>query len=107
METNRRRYIEQGLMADPDKPTTLDHAITPVGTCTEMCPENERVDRMYEMQFELAESVRAGCANHVETWLTMCRPPPQLVGGEYPSKVRWSRSSDELPQVLRNSYHQN
>lgn len=84
MEVDRRRYIEQGLMADPDKPTTLDHAITPVGTCTEMCPENERVDRMYEMQFELAESVRAG---HV-----YCPARQLTVAGSFSDQ--WQESTD-------------
>ncbi|KAK3063942.1 hypothetical protein LTS18_011500, partial [Coniosporium uncinatum] len=38
--------IESGFLADPNKPRTLDEAITLVGTCQDMCPEFERVDRM-------------------------------------------------------------
>lgn len=46
------------MLADPDKKVTLDQAITPVGTCTEMCPEFERLERMKQMMVDGAEKVR-------------------------------------------------
>ena len=45
-------------MADPEKKTSLDKAITPVGTCTEMCPEFERVERIVQNMVEKPEKVR-------------------------------------------------
>ncbi|KAK5119962.1 hypothetical protein LTR85_007038 [Meristemomyces frigidus] len=44
-ERERRQAIAQGLIADPDKPRSLAEAITPVGTCQEMCAEYERAQR--------------------------------------------------------------
>ncbi|KAK0915084.1 actin cytoskeleton and mitosis protein [Friedmanniomyces endolithicus] len=41
----RAGAILQGLIADPDKPRSLAEAITPVGTCQDMCAEFERVQR--------------------------------------------------------------
>ena len=44
-------------MADPDKKTSLDKAITPVGTCTDMCPQFERVERIVQNMVEKPEKV--------------------------------------------------
>ncbi|KAK0309769.1 actin cytoskeleton and mitosis protein [Friedmanniomyces endolithicus] len=41
----RAGAILQGLIADPDRPRSLAEAITPVGTCRDMCAEFERVQR--------------------------------------------------------------
>jgi nuclear mRNA export protein SAC3 len=46
-----------GFLADPDKKTTLDQAITPVGTCEEMCPQFERVERMVQFMVDRSEKV--------------------------------------------------
>jgi nuclear mRNA export protein SAC3 len=35
----------------------LDKAITPVGTCTEMCPEFERVERIVQNMVDKTEKV--------------------------------------------------
>jgi hypothetical protein len=35
-------------MQDPDKPRSLDEAITLVGECADMCPEYERVQRIVQ-----------------------------------------------------------
>jgi hypothetical protein len=45
-------------LADPEKKTSLDKAITPVGTCTNMCPEFERVERIVQNMVEKPEKVR-------------------------------------------------
>jgi nuclear mRNA export protein SAC3 len=47
-----------GFLADPEKKTTLDKAITPVGTCTVMCPPFERVERIVQMMVDRCEKVR-------------------------------------------------
>jgi hypothetical protein len=44
-------------LADPERKTGLDKAITPVGTCTEMCPEFERVERIVQNMVEKPEKV--------------------------------------------------
>jgi hypothetical protein len=48
-------------LADPEKKTRLDKAITPVGTCTDMCPEFERVERIVQNMVEKPEKV-CNCA---------------------------------------------
>ncbi|KAK5743343.1 actin cytoskeleton and mitosis protein [Elasticomyces elasticus] len=47
-ERERTEAIRQGLIADPDKPRSLADAITPVGTCQDMCAEYERVQRVVQ-----------------------------------------------------------
>ncbi|KAJ9121664.1 hypothetical protein QFC22_002284 [Naganishia vaughanmartiniae] len=44
----RKLAIAQGLIADPNKPTSLEDAIEFVGQCTEMCPLFEREEREYK-----------------------------------------------------------
>lgn len=51
----RERAIKKGLMADPNQPTYLNQAITPVGTCTSMCPEYERVERIVQKMVDKSE----------------------------------------------------
>jgi len=41
-----------------DKQSSLDDAIKTVGTCTQMCDEKERVNRIFENQVDAAERVR-------------------------------------------------
>lgn len=53
----RERAIREGLMADPNQPTYLNQAITPVGTCTSMCPEFERVERIVQKMVDKSEKV--------------------------------------------------
>ncbi|OAP61197.1 hypothetical protein AYL99_03398 [Fonsecaea erecta] len=57
-EEERAKAIRDGFLADPEKKTSLDKAITPVGTCTEMCPEFERVERIVQNMVDKAEKVR-------------------------------------------------
>ncbi|KAK3684423.1 actin cytoskeleton and mitosis protein [Vermiconidia calcicola] len=47
-ERERADAIQRGLIADPDKPRSLSEAITPIGTCQEMCAEYERVQRVVQ-----------------------------------------------------------
>ncbi|CAG7949707.1 unnamed protein product [Penicillium nalgiovense] len=42
-------------MADPNQPTSLNQAITPVGTCTGMCPDFERVERIVQKAVDKCE----------------------------------------------------
>ncbi|ODQ52466.1 hypothetical protein SAICODRAFT_81104, partial [Saitoella complicata NRRL Y-17804] len=44
-ELERADAIRKGLLQDPENPRPLDEAIKFVGTCVEMCPEFERVQR--------------------------------------------------------------
>jgi len=53
----RIKAVKDGFLADPAKPTTLDCAITPVGTCQDMCPEFERVERIMQNTVEGMEKV--------------------------------------------------
>ncbi|KAJ9603754.1 actin cytoskeleton and mitosis protein [Cladophialophora chaetospira] len=54
-EKERAKAIRDGFLADPDKKTSLDKAITPVGTCTDMCPRFERVERIVQNMVDRAE----------------------------------------------------
>ncbi|KAJ5948906.1 hypothetical protein N7454_002213 [Penicillium verhagenii] len=51
----RQKAIRDGQMADPNQPTSLNKAITPVGTCTSMCPEFERVERIVQKMYDKCE----------------------------------------------------
>ncbi|KAJ6107653.1 hypothetical protein N7523_008976 [Penicillium sp. IBT 18751x] len=51
----RQQAIRHGQMADPNQPTSLNQAITPVGTCTSMCPEFERVERIVQKMVDKSE----------------------------------------------------
>lgn len=53
----RRDAIKNGSLADPDKPTSLANAITPVGTCEDMCPRFERVERIVQLMVDNSEKV--------------------------------------------------
>jgi hypothetical protein len=44
-------------MADPDQPTSLNQAITPVGTCEGMCPEFESIERIVQKMVDKCEKV--------------------------------------------------
>jgi hypothetical protein len=55
----RKKMIREGLLADPDKPTTLENAITIVGTCEDMCPLHERVERIVQQMVDKCEKVRS------------------------------------------------
>ncbi|KAF2086945.1 hypothetical protein K490DRAFT_1892, partial [Saccharata proteae CBS 121410] len=57
-EHERKAAIKNGFLADPDKPRKLKDAITPVGTCQDMCSEFERVSRIYERDVWAPEHVR-------------------------------------------------
>ncbi|GAB7360260.1 hypothetical protein MBLNU230_g8020t1 [Neophaeotheca triangularis] len=48
-DRERADAIKRGLLADPEKPTTLANAIVPVGTCKDMCPDLERVQRVVQL----------------------------------------------------------
>ncbi|KAI4279641.1 MAG: hypothetical protein LQ337_000083 [Flavoplaca oasis] len=54
----RKDAITDGLLADPDKPTTLANAITIVGTCQHMCAEFERVQRIVQFMVDDCEKVQ-------------------------------------------------
>ncbi|KAL2038496.1 hypothetical protein N7G274_008835 [Stereocaulon virgatum] len=56
-EKERKEAIKDGFLADPDKPTSLANAITPVGTCQEMCPEFERVERIVQLMVDGSEKI--------------------------------------------------
>jgi hypothetical protein len=53
----RQQAIEDGHMADPDQPTSLNQAITPVGTCEGMCPEFESIERIVQKMVDKCEKV--------------------------------------------------
>lgn len=57
-ERERADAIRQGIIADPDKPRTLSEAITPVGTCQDLCAEYERVERVVQKDVWTEELVR-------------------------------------------------
>lgn len=44
----RQKYIDAGILPDPDKPRQLSQATQFVGTCLEMCPEFEREEREFQ-----------------------------------------------------------
>lgn len=53
----RKEAIQNGLLSDPNKPMRLADAITVVGTCQDMCPQFERVERIVQRGVDDAEKV--------------------------------------------------
>ncbi|OJI88981.1 hypothetical protein ASPTUDRAFT_35080 [Aspergillus tubingensis CBS 134.48] len=62
----REKAIREGLMADPNQPTSLNQAITPVGTCTSMCPEFERVERIVQKMVDKSEKFLHPATNSLQ-----------------------------------------
>ncbi|RMZ74985.1 hypothetical protein DV737_g5551, partial [Chaetothyriales sp. CBS 132003] len=54
----RAQGIADGLLHDPGKKRTLDTAITPVGTCEDMCAEFERVERVQRHEVDRCEKTQ-------------------------------------------------
>ncbi|KAJ5099536.1 hypothetical protein N7532_006537 [Penicillium argentinense] len=54
-DRQRKQAIKDGHMADPNQPTSLKQAITPVGTCEDMCPEFEMVQRIVQKMVDKSE----------------------------------------------------
>ncbi|PWN20429.1 hypothetical protein BCV69DRAFT_283311 [Microstroma glucosiphilum] len=44
----RQKYIDQGILPDPEKPQQLSAATRFTGSCMEMCPEFEREEREFQ-----------------------------------------------------------
>ncbi|KAJ9268400.1 hypothetical protein DTO212C5_5552 [Paecilomyces variotii] len=66
----RERAIKEGQMADPNQPTSLNQAITPVGTCTSMCPEFERVERIVQKMVDKSEKFLHPATNSLQNMET-------------------------------------
>lgn len=56
-EIERQKAIANGIIADPEKKTTLENAIKPVGECEDMCPEYERAERIVQKTVDRWEKV--------------------------------------------------
>ncbi len=56
-EAKRQRLIESGVMANPEKAQGLDDARKFQGTCREMCPEFERVEREMDKELDPLERI--------------------------------------------------
>ncbi|KAF4277336.1 hypothetical protein KXW65_007067 [Aspergillus fumigatus] len=66
----REQAIRKGQMADPNQPTSLNQAITPVGTCTSMCPEFERVERIVQKMVDKSEKFLHPATNTLQNMET-------------------------------------
>ncbi|KAF7118694.1 hypothetical protein CNMCM5793_008233 [Aspergillus hiratsukae] len=66
----REQAIKKGQMADPNQPTSLNQAITPVGTCTSMCPEFERVERIVQKMVDKSEKFLHPATNTLQNMET-------------------------------------
>ncbi|MCJ1306995.1 hypothetical protein MMC25_000639 [Agyrium rufum] len=54
-EKERQDAVRNGLLGDPEQQTSLANAIVVVGTCQDMCPEYERVERIVQDMVEGSE----------------------------------------------------
>ncbi|GAB7342668.1 hypothetical protein MBLNU457_g0823t1 [Dothideomycetes sp. NU457] len=59
-EDERKDAIKRGFLADPEKPRKLAEAITPVGTCPDMCAEYERLERIVQKDVWAQETKEDG-----------------------------------------------
>jgi hypothetical protein len=51
----RRKAIMDGLIPDPDAPTRLEEAVDFIGTCEDMCPEFEMLERDIQNNIDAME----------------------------------------------------
>ncbi|KAH6715411.1 SAC3/GANP/Nin1/mts3/eIF-3 p25 family-domain-containing protein [Leptodontidium sp. MPI-SDFR-AT-0119] len=51
----RSSLMKAGLIDDPEKPKSLKDAIDFKGTCEEMCPEFEKIERLVESRVDVSE----------------------------------------------------
>lgn len=56
-DAQRLEYIRLGVLPDPDKAQDLSAAKSLTGTCMEMCPEFERVEREFQNEGDALEMV--------------------------------------------------
>ncbi|EON66017.1 hypothetical protein W97_05260 [Coniosporium apollinis CBS 100218] len=94
-EKERAEAIANGFLADPDRPRTLAEAITPVGTCQDMCPEYERVERIVQKDVWEAEldpdSLAEGASKRVPAESRMVKKFRRAAAGideQLPSDLR-------------------
>ena len=57
-EKERASAIKDGLIPDPNRRRRLEDASNLVGTCSDMCPEFERVEREFQHAVDKWELVR-------------------------------------------------
>ncbi|RMZ83697.1 hypothetical protein DV738_g1150, partial [Chaetothyriales sp. CBS 135597] len=57
-KSERAQGIADGLLHDPSKKRTLETAITPVGTCEDMCPAFERAERVQRHEVDRCEKIQ-------------------------------------------------
>ncbi|RMY79288.1 hypothetical protein D0863_00150 [Hortaea werneckii] len=91
-DRERKDAIAKGFIADPNKARTLAEAITPVGTCRDMCAEFERVERTIQCDVKpeergpdgspdesrMVKKFRRAAAGLEEQLPSDLRPPPVL-----------------------------
>ncbi|GAB1737818.1 hypothetical protein NU219Hw_g2297t1 [Hortaea werneckii] len=91
-DRERKDAIAKGFIADPNKARTLAEAITPVGTCQDMCAEFERVERTIQFDVKpeergpdgspdesrMVKKFRRAAAGLEEQLPSDLRPPPVL-----------------------------
>ncbi|KAI7408385.1 hypothetical protein KC328_g107 [Hortaea werneckii] len=91
-DRERKDAIAKGFIADPNKARTLAEAITPVGTCRDMCAEFERVERTIQFDVKpeergpdgspdesrMVKKFRRAAAGLEEQLPSDLRPPPIL-----------------------------
>jgi len=73
----RRDAIANGTIDDPDVPKRLEDALDFVGTCMDMCPEFERVERSVQHSVDPLELVGAS-RFQVKSILLITRRIPEL-----------------------------
>ncbi|GMG05212.1 unnamed protein product [Aspergillus oryzae] len=90
-------------MADPNQPTSLNQAITPVGTCTSMCPEFERVERIVQKMVDKSEKLPSDIRTPKTLLQTMNYLIRHVIGGPEPlgliHKFVWDRT-----RSIRNDF---
>lgn len=95
-------------MADPNQPTSLNQAITPVGTCTSMCPEFERVERIVQKMVDKSEKVpsqkRTENAEVISMLIYFCSFFTLQQTNIRTWKQKCSSGSEGLRRVMTNNY---
>lgn len=90
-EAERAHAIANNLVDDPNKQRRLEDAITFVGTCQDMCPEFERVERIVRRAVDGCEKVTGPDGTEVVSQERMVKRFRRSAAGDeaqLPSDVR-------------------
>lgn len=99
----RKAYIASGVLPDPARPGSLEDASKLVGTCAEMCPEYERLEREIQKELDRLEVYPGTLKANPAAAVKIYRRP--AAGRELPLPEE-VRPADVLRKTLDYLFHE-